>query len=76
MNEEDSDEVRIIKPNNETDDRPIASRTRGAERKQKLLQTNTKGTFNKAIIFSLLLQITSANRCNWIAGIPFNLPQK
>ncbi|VDM22542.1 unnamed protein product [Wuchereria bancrofti] len=44
MNEEDSDEVRIIKPNNETDDRPIASRTRGAERKQKLLQTNTKGT--------------------------------
>uniref|UniRef100_A0A1I7VP80 Reverse transcriptase domain-containing protein n=1 Tax=Loa loa TaxID=7209 RepID=A0A1I7VP80_LOALO len=40
VNEEDSDEVRTTKSKDETDDGPIASRTRGAERKQKLLQTS------------------------------------
>ncbi|EJW82238.1 hypothetical protein WUBG_06856 [Wuchereria bancrofti] len=33
-------------------------------------------TLMVTIVFSLLLHVTSANRCNWIAGTPFNIPQK
>uniref|UniRef100_A0A1I7VP59 Tudor domain-containing protein n=1 Tax=Loa loa TaxID=7209 RepID=A0A1I7VP59_LOALO len=65
VNEEDSDEVRTTKSKDETDDGPIASRTRGAERKQKLLQTSmvqraSSITLMVTIIFSLLIQVTLA----------------
>uniref|UniRef100_A0A1I7VRD7 DUF5641 domain-containing protein n=1 Tax=Loa loa TaxID=7209 RepID=A0A1I7VRD7_LOALO len=81
VNEEESDEVRTTKSKDETDDGPIALRTRGAERKQKLLQTSmvqgaSSITLMVTITFSLLIQVTSAHRCNWITGIPLNLPQK
>ncbi|EJD73355.1 hypothetical protein LOAG_19221 [Loa loa] len=65
VNEEDSDEVRTTKSKDETDDGPIGSRTRGAERKQKLLQTSmvqraSSITLMVTITFSLLIHVTLA----------------
>uniref|UniRef100_A0AAF5Q6C0 DUF5641 domain-containing protein n=1 Tax=Wuchereria bancrofti TaxID=6293 RepID=A0AAF5Q6C0_WUCBA len=60
---------------------PIARRTRSAKRLQTSTESKDKSNFSmKSLLITLMSLITkqviATNNCNWISGIPFNIPEK